>query len=98
MVINYFSCDYFVIKYGFDRYHKHVYLFTHSFKYEYIYTCIHTTHEYCHFYDIYSYFISIENVDKARKTGKKARRTYEARLERRAIENNQLETFDEYLD
>jgi hypothetical protein len=45
-----------------------------------------------------SCFISTENVDKARKTGKKARRTYEARLERRAIENNQLETFDEYLD
>mmetsp|Transcript_35472 Transcript_35472/g.33651 ORF Transcript_35472/g.33651 Transcript_35472/m.33651 type:complete len:195 (-) Transcript_35472:319-903(-) len=37
-------------------------------------------------------------VDMPRKRGKKARRGYEARLERRANEENQLETFDEYLD
>ena len=33
-----------------------------------------------------------------RRRGKKARRTYEARLERRQAENEKLETFDEFMD
>jgi hypothetical protein len=33
-----------------------------------------------------------------RRTGKKARRTYEARLERRKMENDQLEQFEEFMN
>jgi hypothetical protein len=40
----------------------------------------------------------VQLLDAVRRTGKKARRTYEARLERRKVENEQLEQFEEFLN